>query len=503
MNLLQRELLFDEDPFSISYLRENRWLQITLVILMAAAGGWLIGKYGSMGIIMTVGLPVGLLVLMAVFREPKIGLLIYIHISFLIGWTRFLTVELPLGLALDGMLILTLLSVFLNGKRMNWKRLRHPIVFLLGFWFLYNVVELLNPEAPYKPAWFFHARFYSLNWSYIAIIMLVMPVTREDIKHLIKVWAVWSFLACLWAFKQQYINLEDAEIRWLETGAAKTHVLFGQLRSFSFYSDASQFGAEMAGLSLICVIWMFAARRLSYKIGYFALALMFFWGYAVSGTRSALFVLLGGYVAYLGLMRKPWPIIRGLGVLLPLMAILWFTSIGDSNYQIYRIRTALHPSDDPSFLLRLENQEKLRNYLKNLPFGAGIGTATDTGNRFSPNHFAAQVAPDSWYVQLWLETGVVGLTLYLLMLAGIVGVGVYKLWQINDPWLFKIMIALLAEFIGIACMSYSNPTLGQFPTSTILYITSILFMTSERWDTPKPKPALTPTPASRFVFRPN
>jgi O-antigen ligase len=104
------------------------------------------------------------------------------------------------------------------------------------------------------------------------------------------------------------------------------------------------------------------------------------------------------------------------------------------------------------------------------------------GARFSPNHGAAQIPPDSWYVELWIETGIVGMVLYILMLLAIIGLGTLKVWQLKDPWLITIMLAILAEFVGISVMSYSNPTLGQFPTSTMLAINAVLFTTCYRWD---------------------
>lgn len=464
----------------------QRWLPGLFALGLALGAGWLIGTWGIKATLVTVGLPIALLGLGGILLNPKIGLLIYVQLGFMIGAVRFIPGETPVGLSLDAVLVLTLASTLLHGKRMHWQRLRHPVVYLLGVWVFYTLLEYFNPEAPYRPAWFYHIRSTSTNWFFVAIIALVVPITKADIRLLIRLWLIWSFGACLWAFKQQYLGLTAAEAQWLADGAAKTHILWGQLRSFSFYSDASQFGAEMAGVTLICLIRMFEETKWVRRAGYALLALVFFWGFAVSGTRSAFFVLLAGFPAYLVLRRSGAMFLRGTAVAAPLLGILLFTSIGDSNYQIYRIRTALRPKEDASFLVRLENQAKLKAYMKDLPFGAGIGTATDGGARFSPWHFAAQIPPDSWYVQLWIETGVVGMVLYLLILAGIVGVGVYRVWQIRDPWLRKWLIALLAEFIGIAVMSYSNPTLGQFPTSTLLYITSILFTTGERWDVPRP-----------------
>lgn len=478
--------MFANTDFRITQLRDNRWLVGAIGILTAVAAGWLIGTFGVTGALMTVAVPIGLLLVAKILVEPKIGLFIYIQISFLLGFARFIQVEVPLGLSIDGMLVLTLLSVFLNGKQMDWNRLRRPVFSLLCLWLLYTITEYFNPEAPYKPAWFFHARAFSLNWFYVSIIVLVMPITRADISLLVKTWLTWSFFAALWAFKQQYIGLAEAEVIWLAQGAAKTHVLWGQLRSFSFYSDASQFGAEMAGVTLVSLIFLIEEKTMIRRVLFIGLILVYFWGYAVSGTRSALFVMLAGYPAYLFIRRDLRRIAWGVAIGAPLLLVLVFTHIGDSNYHIYRLRTALRPSEDASFLVRLENQAKLREYLKNLPFGAGIGTSADTGARFSPDHPAAIIPPDSWYVELWIETGIVGLTLYLLMLASIISIGIYKVWQLKDPWVSKIMIALLTEFIGIAVMSYSNPTIGQIPTSMILFISSVLFTTCDRWDTHLP-----------------
>ena len=466
-------------------LRDNRWLFGLLALLMALVAGWLIGTWGLVGALMTVGVPIMLLAVVGVLLEPKIGLLMYVNLSFLIPFTRFIEGDTPLGLSLDGVLVLTVLGVFMNGKRMDWHRLRHPIFYLLAGWLFYTILEYFNPEVPNQDAWFYKIRSTSLNWFFLVLITLVMPISRNDIRWLIRLWLFWSFCGALWAFKQQYIGLAAAEYRWLAEGAAKTHILWGQLRAFSFYSDASQFGGEMAGVTLICLIFMAGESSWLRRIGYLMLAVVIFWGFALSGTRSALFVLIAGYPAYLFLLRKPIYLLRGAIIAAPILAILMFTHLGDSVYQIYRIRTALHPTEDASFMVRIENQQRLKSYLKDLPFGAGLGTSGGLGARFSPWHGAAQIPPDSWYVELWIETGVVGVALYLLMLATIIGMGIRQVWQLKDPRLRLVMIALLAEFIGISVMSYSNPTIGQFPTSTVLAISSVLFTTAGRWDTPK------------------
>ncbi|MBD2704318.1 O-antigen ligase family protein [Spirosoma sp. BT702] len=475
-----------DQPISLAeQWRDKPWFLTVVGVLLAMLAGWVIGAWGILGALATIGIPVALAVGISVLLEPRIGLYIYLHLSFLIGFTRFLPPNLSPGTALDAVLVLTLLSTFLNGKRMNWKRLREPIFWLIIVWFSFNILEYFNPEHPHPAAWFYHARSFSISWFIVAIIVLVNPITKSNILLFCVTWIVWSFLGALWGFKQQYIGLESAELRWLAEGADRQHILWGQLRSFSFYSDAGQFGSEMAGVTLLCIIFFFETKSWLLKAILAFVAVILFWGFALSGTRGALFVIIGGYPAYLFLKRNPVHILRGVAIAIPVLAILMFTHIGDSNYQIYRIRTALRPTQDASFQVRLDNQQKLRNYLKDKPFGAGIGTSSGAGQRFSPNHFASQIPTDSWYVQIWIETGIVGLTLYLIYLASIILLGTYKIWQLNDPWTISIMLALLAEFIGICVVSYTNPILGQYPTSTLLFITSVLFSTCERWDTQK------------------
>ncbi|UFH54465.1 O-antigen ligase family protein [Spirosoma sp. KNUC1025] len=458
------------------------WLYSLLGGLYTVGTGLLIGKLGVAGAVLSIIAPVGLTVLTLVILDPRVGLLIYLQLGFLIGLTRFVTIEFPVGLILDSLLALTLFSLMLNGQRMNWGRMRNPAFILIAIWFLFTVIEIVNPEAPYRPAWFYHVRPFSLHWFMVACIVMVSPITRRDIRILVITWLVWSFLGALWAFKQQYIGLAPAEVAWLNNGNAKTHLLFGQLRCFSFYSDAAQFGAEMAGVTLVSVIYAFEEKKLLYKLGFLLLALVYFWGYAVSGTRSALFVMLAGFPFYLLLKRDFLKLLIGAILAVPLVLLLLYTSVGSSNYQVQRMRSALTPMNDPSFLLRLKNQETLASFLKDYPFGAGIGTSADMGARFSPQHWAAQTPPDSWLVEIWIETGRVGLTLYILMLVGLIGIGVYRVWQLKDPWLVKIMYAFLAEFVGICFMAYSNPVLGQFPTINVVFISSLLIATCYRWD---------------------
>jgi putative inorganic carbon (hco3(-)) transporter len=477
----------------VSLLNNERakfWFYGILGLIWTIICGYLIAVLGIIGAAAAFALPIGCFIFYGIFSEPRFCFLLFLQCNFLVSFlSRFLDVGIPFGTFIDITLILTLLSMLVNAKRYDWSRINHPVFYLVMIWIIYTILEYFNPEAPYKPAWMYNFRKFSLYWILITCIVLIVPFKKSDIKIMIRTWLVWSLLGVLWGFKQQYIGLTFKEQLWLDAGADRTHVLFGVLRVFSFYTDASQFGAEMAAVTLVCLIWFFEDEKPLYKAVYLILALLYFWAFAISGTRSALFVLIAGGAFYLVLRKDLKKMVFAGIAATPIFVVLMFTNIGNGNYQIYRIRTALRPMEDASFVLRLQNKQKLQRLLDNYPFGAGLGTSEAVGQRFSPNHWASQIAPDSWYVILWIETGRVGMTLYVIILVSIIAYATLKVWKIRDPWLSKIMIAMLAEVGGIALMSYSNPVLGQFPTSGIIYISLIMISTCEQWDTPVEKTA--------------
>lgn len=67
-----REIMVDQATFLPHPLRDNRWLSGVLGILVALVAGWLIGTWGLMGALLTVGVPVALIMLAAgIPLEPK------------------------------------------------------------------------------------------------------------------------------------------------------------------------------------------------------------------------------------------------------------------------------------------------------------------------------------------------------------------------------------------------------------------------------------------------
>ncbi len=490
---------------SIKALPQSAWLINTVGVLVAISAAVGLGVAITKGGVPVAGAlivlpPVVAYVLLCIVR-PVVGMWTYIHCSFFInGLGRLLETEAPFGLAIDGLLLMTLLGMWLSTDRADADE-RPPgtvnvaVFYLVLAWFLYTLLELLNPETRSREAWFYAVRGVSLYWIQVVVIVLRLLNDRRQIDRFVRVWLGWSIVAALWGFKQQYIGLVHGEIMWLESGAKKTHVLFGHLRSFSFYSDAGQFGAAMAHVSLFAILKALEEPKMIRKLVYAGLAVFYFWGFAIAGSRGPLFVLAVGIIMYLFLKKNVLILTIGIVIGGGAFGLLKYTTVGQGNYQVQRIRSALDPND-PSLQVRLENQQKLGAYLKTRPLGGGIGSGGDWGRRFSPGTFLAETALDSWYVKIWVESGVVGLSVHLITLILMAIIGFIQVARLRDPTLKSTMIGLYCGFVGVAAASYGNQVFGQSPSNTILYVSIALFSTCYRFDTPpvpEKQPALSPS----------
>ncbi|HVW95303.1 MAG TPA: O-antigen ligase family protein [Mucilaginibacter sp.] len=460
----------------------NFWLtQVLLISIVAACLGYIIVKTGLAGAGGLIALPFIVMYVALIIKNPRIGLYTVLNFGFFAnGMIRYSSA--PFGLSLDVFLLLSLLGALIKSTSRDYKYLKNPFVYGIVVWTAFTFFEVINPEARSFAAWFYSVRGTSLYMIQLIILTILLLNDPKEVKIFIKVWIVWSIIACLWGVKQLYLGVNHYEQAWLDAGAYKTHVLFGRLRVFSFYSDAGQFGAAMGHIALVCLILALGPQKLKSKIGYFALAALFFWGMAISGTRGALFVPLSGIMVYLFLTRNFKVLSMGVAIVAILFCGLKFTTIGAGNYQIQRMRSAMDPND-PSLQVRLNNQKKLSAYLASRPIGGGIGSAGSWGQRFSPGTLLAETPTDSWYVRIWAETGIVGLTLHVGMILTFILAGIIMIFKMkNDLRLRQTTMALFAGFVGIAVASYGNQVLGQAPTGVVTFMSIPMVWLAYRWD---------------------
>jgi len=460
----------------------NFWfVQAIFISVVAIALGYIITETDLTGAAGLIAIPFVLIYLVLLFKNPRIGLYTVLNLGFFVnGMIRYSTA--PFGLLLDVFLLLSLIAALIKATSRDYKYLKNPFVYGIVIWTAFTIFEIINPESRSFAAWFYSVRGTSLYMIELIILTILLLNDPKEIKIFIRIWIAWSVVACLWGMKQQLLGVNHAEQMWLDAGAYKTHILFGRLRVFSFYSDAGQFGAAMGHIALVCLVLSFGPIKLKQKLLYWALAGFFFWGMSISGTRGALFVPLSGIMVYLFLTRNFKILSVGVIIVALLFGALKFTKVGAGNYQIQRMRSAMDPND-PSLQVRLNNQKTLKAYLASRPIGGGIGSAGSWGQRFSPGTLLADTPTDSWYVRIWAETGIVGLWVHLGVIFTFIISGTVMIFKMkNDKMLRQMAMALFAGFVGVAFASYGNQVLGQAPTGVVVFMSIAFVWLAYRWD---------------------
>lgn len=443
----------------------------------------LIAKVGIVAGALFVVLPAGGYFIVQVFKQPQLTLYAALFMSFFAsGLSRY--VKIPWGLSVDAFLVLGVVAVvFQKWKFTDWTPLRNDALLVTLLWYTVVLFEIVNPEAKSIIAWFYAMRgtgFYQLLAFFLCF--MTMKDNPRHVDYFLKL-SIWiSLLGTIWGIRQKYFWIDAAEHHWLYAeDHFEEHVLFGVLRTFSFYSDAGQFGASQAMFALLCGIITISPVSFREKIFYGVSALLTFVGFGISGTRGALAVPAAGGLLYLFLSKNFKILITGLVAMFLVFYMLKYTKVLQGVEQVRRMRTAL-ADDNPSLQVRLDNQILFGNYLRSRPFGGGIGSSGFWGARFSPGTFLGEMPTDSYYVKIWAETGIIGICVHMFMLAYFLGKGGFIIWHLkNDVLRFK-MIALYASYGGVLLASYGNQVFSQLPSAMMMNIGLPMIFMAPRFD---------------------
>src|SRR5690606_20708589 len=166
----------------------------------------------------------------------------------------------------------------------------------------------------------------------------------------------------------------------------------------------------------------------------------------ISGTRGALFAFLAGaFIAVLATQKTKLILVGLLSVIL-LISFLKFTNIGNGNYNIMRMRSALN-TEDASLNVRFNTQKVLKDYMKSYPFGGGLGVIGAYGVTYNSDKFLSQVQPDSYWVKVWAMYGIVGLVIFICGWMYLIGKSFGIVLKTRDKNLRVVLIGMLASVV--------------------------------------------------------
>lgn len=407
---------------------------------------------------------------------------VFITNYYITGITRYINIE-GISFIMDTLLGLCIILIVIHSALLNnidWKRCHNILLLTTFVWMIYTSLELINPTG-LSQAWFL-SRGLILNGFIITLIASLLCDKYEIVRNLTFLLSLLVLTAVGKAIMQKYMGFDSGEIKWLNGGGALTHLIGTGTRYFSFFTDAGNFGSNMGCASVLFGITAFYIKQPTQKVYYIIISLLSLYAMFMSGTRGAMIVPLGGLVLYTIICKNIKAIAFGSIALLFVYVFFAFTMIGQGNAQIRRMRTAFRPTEDASFNVRKENQAKLGLYLKDRPFGEGLGLS-GVENKKTSERFTTSIPHDSWYVKLWVETGVVGLSLYLIMIFGVIGRGAWILmFKIKNTELRGRLSGYLCGIFGLALSAYGNAFFGQYPTYIFVFTGLTFVLCGEYFD---------------------
>ena len=387
---------------------------------------------------------------------------------------KSITWPIPMSLPNEMIEILLLVLAIINMKDQHFERLGNVMLFTLMIWCSFCTLQVLNDTCDIGldvGAWYTGARLMAFQIMYAFLVFSIYISNPKILTKYLFLWGLLSLFAVFWVWKQKTYGFTSAENSWLWSRGRTTHILQGGslIRYFSIYSDAANFGIGIAATAVAFIIFGITSRIKKHKYFFLIVGIGCTWAMFPSGTRTATACLMAGLIAYIFLSKSvriavPFSFIFGL-----LAFILVFTKIGDSNQQIRRMRSAFD-KNDASADVRKYNQQVMKKYLKDAPWGIGIAQGYGSVPANNKYNVMSNIPADSEYVYIWIRTGRIGITLFLICTAIMLGGGCWiVLFRLRSPSLRGIGAGMCCAFVAIQLGGYGNQVLMQFPNCVVFY----------------------------------
>lgn len=378
-------------------------------------------------------------------------------------------VDVKLGvtvLALTLLFTVVILARRSDDEHTDWSQCKNGMLLLYSIWGVFCLVEIANPNNV-QAAWNMAIPQYLIYPLLFSIIVPLSIRNIKGIKALLIIWSIFIIMASLKGYWQKSQGFSQRDLFFLyNLGGYKTHVIWSGIRYFSCLGNAANYGVHCAMAIVTFSISIFYVKGVWLKSYFAFIVLLSIFGMGISGTRAAIAVPISGLALFILLSRSWKGFVFSILALLALFFFFRFTTIGEGNEYIRKMRSAFNPTKDASYLARVHNREQMKILLKTKPIGYGLGLAK--GERYNPKE-VMPYAPDSWLVGVWVETGIVGLVLYLLVH------GVLFAWcswilmfKIMNKQLRGLLAAWLCMNAGFFVAAYANDVM-QYPSLIVVY----------------------------------
>lgn len=354
----------------------------------------------------------------------------------------------------------------------KFERTANLMLYALIAWCGYCTLEVLNDTCDLGinvGNWYGGARLMAFQLLYIFLVFSLYISTPKILHQYLWVWAAFCLFSVFWTWKQQKIGFTQAESIWMETVGRRTHIVNGITRYFSTFNDAANYGCNAAAAAVAFFVFSITTKIKRDRYFFLFTAFAIIWGMFASGTRTAIVCLFAGIMVYVILSKSVKIAVPVILVAGSAYVFLAFTDIGQGNSQIRRMRSAFN-KNDASANVRTINQAAIRKYIKDAPWGIGIGTNYDNVPANNKFRKLSTIPPDSEYVYIWVHAGRIGITTFVITMLLMLGGACYiTMFRLKSRSLMGVGAGFCCAFVAIQLGGYANQILMQFPNCLIFY----------------------------------
>jgi len=443
-----------------------------LVLVVIAALGFAIGKYGLFGFALTMVAFVFILLIFKIFKDPFWG---FSAIVFFLPFERFPTypiggTDIKINTVL-GFVVLIAWIFALISNGIKWKiqpnALAVPLsVFVMAI--LLSLTQAIDLDRAYM------VTAFVLFTIFLGVMAINMVTSKEDLQKVIRVLLLSSLVAGLFGLFQFAGDIVGLPRSITLLKAGYDSVTFGFPRIQAFSMEPLYFANYLFLPICLGLAYFFGKdKQVGNRWLIIMLTIMLLINFILTVSRGAYIGFALSFLVLAVLLFKQiftWKHILMAVVTVSVVgyAVAFALSNGDTRATNEFVKHILVKDFKvgESVQGRLSSFEQSYSmWLRSPVLGIGLGN-------FGPaiKGYPNTTPKDGWaivnneYLELLAETGAVGITSFVLILLVLIARSILAIWKAKDDFLRLTMIGMLAAFIGI---------LGQYASFSTLYIIHI------------------------------
>lgn len=418
--------------------------------------------------------PIAVLAVYVIFRWRMAAFWALIILNYLIPFKN-INFHLPLSLIDEAIELLLLGVAIIDSRRTpQFGRSANLMLVAIFIWSGFCVIEMFNDTCGLGynfTAWFTGARLMALHLLWIILVFSIYVNSPKTLITYLRIWACLSLFSAFWTWKMINIGLTPQETGFLYGAGQRTHLLQAGtlIRYWSTFTDAANYGCHAAAAAVAFLVFGIMSKIPKDKIFFILVSIAVVWGMFQSGTRTAIFCMIGGFAVFLVLSKSVKIMVPSAIAGAIFLFILIFTNIGNGNQQIRRMRSAFN-KDDASANVRDVNKAAIAKYMKDAPWGIGIGMYTENIPARNKFKLLSEIPPDSEYVFVWVRTGPIGVTVFAFcMMLMLFGASYVVMFKLKNRTLVGIGAGLCSAFAAIQLGGYANQVIYQYPNGVTFF----------------------------------